>query len=131
MKRWIGQFALLALLANDAAASDWVRITQPTDNNTDEAALARTSDGVLHVVWQRKSGETYDYMHTAIGPDGHVSGSPLPVLTGWNTLVNPGLVAVRKSELWLFFAGIRTTNEKDPYSHGALYWATSDATGAR
>jgi len=131
MNRWIGQFALLALLANSSTASDWARITQPTDNNTDEAALARTPDGVLHVVWLRKGGETSDYMHTAIGPDGRVLGGPSPVLTGWNTLVNPALVTTRKGELWLFFSGMRATNEKDPYSHGALYWATGDVGGAR
>jgi hypothetical protein len=114
-----------------AAGSDWTRITQPTDNNTDEVAMARTPDGVLHIAWVRKQGDVSDYMHTAISPTGKVIGNPSPIVTGWNTLVNPALVVAPNSELWLFFGGIRTTDDhRDPYARGSLYAVRGDAGGA-
>jgi hypothetical protein len=115
--------------AKDASARFWTRLTATTGRNTDEVAEARTADGTLHVIWLRKNGVGSDLVHTAIDKDGHVSGSPSTILTAWPTLNNPALV-VAGGKLRALFGGQRSTDARDPYSAGALYTATSDATGA-
>jgi hypothetical protein len=110
-------------------ATPWTRITDATDSNTFEPALARTGDGVLHVVWLKKNGPNRDVMHTAISADGKIA-APVPVLEGWVSLNNPDLIVNKNGGLQLFFGGQRTTDVKDPYSHGSLYSASAPASGA-
>jgi hypothetical protein len=121
-----------ALLAVPRAGStaDWTRITETNDANIFEPALARTSDGVLHVVWLRKNGARADLVHTAISKDGKMAGAPVVVLEGWQTLNNPDLVVEKNGGLRLFISGQRTIDIKDPHSQGQLYSATSDASGS-
>lgn len=107
----------------------WTRITDPTGVNIDGVALARTSDGVLHVAWRRKDGNKSDLMHTAISPDGRVKGTPSAILAGWNSLSNPPALIVRGSTLQVLFGGIRTTTSSDPYRDGSLYIAAAGAEG--
>jgi hypothetical protein len=109
---------------------EWTRITETTDANIFEPALARTADGVLHVVWMRKNGTKRDLMHTAVGKDGKVLGAPTPVIQEWATLDNPDLVVTKDGGLRLFISGQRTTDIKDPHSGGSLYSATAPASGA-
>jgi len=130
---WV--IVLLALVAGAGLSHaqqsrEWTRITDPTDPNIHEAALGRTDDGVLHVVWLKKNGTKLDLMHTAIGKDGRVLGTPTAVLEGWTNLNNPDLVVSKDGGLHLFFGGQRTTDVKDPYSGGSLYGATAPASGA-
>jgi hypothetical protein len=123
------------LVASQAALEagppgEWTRITEITGSNLDEAALARTPDGVLHVAWLRKNGPRVDYMHSAISENGNALGDATPIVTGWTTLVNPTLLGSPAGDLHLFFSGIRSTDYGDPYHRGSLYVATSDSTGA-
>jgi hypothetical protein len=117
-------------LSRQNPATPWVRITETTDSNSFEPALARTADGVLHVVWLKKNGSNRDLMHTAIGADGKVAGAPVTVLEGWVSLNNPDLIVTKNGGLELFFGGQRTTDVKDPYSHGSLYSVAAPASGA-
>ncbi len=112
------------------APREWTRITETSDRNLYEAALARTTDGVLHVVWLRKNGAKLDLMHTALGKDGAIAGAPAAVLQGWASLDNPDLIVTKDGGLRLFFGGQRTTDAKDPYSSGSLFSATAPASGA-
>jgi hypothetical protein len=128
-------FTAAALLAGSLIAAagqpgEWTRITDTTDSNIFEPALARTADGVLHVVWRRKNGTKEDLVHTAIGKDGKVMGAPTPVIAEWATLNNPDLVVTKGGGLRVFFSGQRTTDIKDPHSGGSLYSATAAASGA-
>jgi len=109
---------------------EWTRITETTDSNIFEPALARTADGVLHVVRLRKNGTNRDFMHTAIGKDGKVAGAPVKVLEAWVSLNNPDLIVTKEGGLRLLFGGQRTTDVKDPYSNGSLYSAAAPAGGA-
>ncbi|MFB3920230.1 MAG: hypothetical protein ACE145_00830 [Terriglobia bacterium] len=111
-------------------AREWTRITDMTDANIFEPALARTADGVLHVVWLRKNGSNADFKHTAIGKDGKVTGAPVTVLDAWASLSNPDLIVTKEDGLRLLFGGQRTTDSKDPYSQGSLYSVTATAGGA-
>ena len=123
-------FVISAMAFSQASASHpWTRITEPTGVNIDEVALARTSDGVLHVAWLRKDGNKSDLMHTAINPDGNVKGAPDVILAGWDSLSNPPALIVRGSGLQLLFGGIRTTTSSDPYRDGSLYIATAGTEG--
>jgi hypothetical protein len=115
--------------ATQAQPRQWTRVTETTDANIFEPALARTADGVLHVVWLRKNGSNRDYVHTAIGKDGKVAGAPATVLENWTTLNNPDLIVTKDGGLQLFFGGQRTTDAKDAYRHGSLYSVTVPASG--
>ena len=117
-------------LSQQKPATSWTRVTETTDSNIFEPALARTEDGVLHVVWLKKNGSNRDLIHTAIGEEGKVAGEPGTVLEGWVSLNNPDLIVTKNGGLHLIFGGQRTTDVKDPYSHGSLYSVTAPASGA-
>ena len=99
-------------------------MTDTNGRNIDEAGLARTSDGVLHVVWlRRKGGLNESIMHTPISPDGKV-GSPSPVLAGLKSAGNPDVVRLPDGKLRAFFPGLGDTNED-----GGVKAATAPASG--
>ncbi|MBI4166333.1 MAG: hypothetical protein HY508_11430 [Acidobacteria bacterium] len=123
----------LVLLASSmcfARPADWTRITEINDSNIQEPALARTADGVLHVVWTRKNGPKRDLLHTGISKDGKFVGPPTLIIDAWETLDNPDLVVTKDGGLRLFISGQHTTDIKDPHSHGALTSATAPESGA-
>jgi hypothetical protein len=105
---------LLALLAAAPAnPAPWSRITASNGSNTDQVALLRTGDDVLHVAWRRQSGpNSEDVLHTAISGGGRV-GATTPIVTGWATLGNPALVTT-PGGLRVFFGGIRSTVSGEP-----------------
>ena len=113
-----------------ARPGEWTRITETADSNIQEPALARTADGVLHVVWMRKNGAKRDLLHTALSKDGKLAGGPTSILEAWATLDNPDLIITKDGGLRLFISGQRTTDIKDPHSQGALTSATAPASGA-
>jgi len=117
-------------VAHGGSPGGWTCITDPTGVNIDEVALARTSDGVLHIAWLRKNGNHVDLMHTAVAANGQVIGAPASIVTGWSTLNNPDLVVTEDGGLRVFFGGVRSDEASDPYSQGSLYTATSSASGA-
>ena len=102
----------------------WTRVTDTNGRNIDEAGLARTSDGVLHVVWlRRKGGLNESIMHTPISPDGKV-GSPSPVLAGLKSAGNPYVVRLPDGKLRAFFPGLGKSNED-----GGVKAATAPSSG--
>lgn len=127
--------ALLAagLLVSAAAAGPsgtWTRVTDPTGVNTDQVALARTGDGVLHLAWLRAKTSPDALVHTAISPAGRVVGSSTDIVAGWSALTNAALVVGADGGLRALFSGIRSTDTTDPYSVGDVYTATADASGS-
>jgi len=123
-------FAVSTVPFTSARPADWTRVTDTTDSNIQEPALARTPDGVLHAVWIRKNGPKADLLHTAISKDGKIAGPSTLVLEAWETLNNPDLIVTRDGGLRLFISGQRTIDIKDPHSQGSLYSATAPASGA-
>jgi len=113
--------AAIAVPFTNARPAEWTRVTETTDANIQEPALARTGDGVLHVVWIRKNGTKQDLLHTAIAPDGKAPAAPALVLEAWETLNNPDLVLTKDGGLRLFISGQRTIDIKDPHSQGVFF----------
>ena len=65
--------ALALLFGGQAASAGWTRITSTNGGNSDQVALLRTADDVLHVAWHRRTGpNTEDLLHTAISAGGRV-----------------------------------------------------------
>jgi hypothetical protein len=103
----------------------WTRITDTNLRNIDEVGLARTSDGVLHVVWPADVGPLDKaVMHTAISPDG-TAGTATTVATGLHSLGNPDVVVEPSGGLRAFFGATTGANETD-----GIRTATAGSDGA-
>jgi hypothetical protein len=104
---------IAAAAAPAAHAAPWKRVTTPDGASSDQVAHARTSDGVLHLVWHHPTGpNTEDLLHTVISPGGSV-GATNPVQSGWTGFTNAALV-VDPGGLRAFWGGFRTTDSTDP-----------------
>jgi hypothetical protein len=104
---------IAALAAPSADAAPWKRVTTPDGASTDQVALARTPDGVLHVVWHHPTGpNSADLLHTAVSRAGAI-GASSPVQSGWTGFTNAALVA-EPGGLRAFWGGFRTTDSNDP-----------------
>jgi hypothetical protein len=91
----------------------WTRITDTNLDNIDEVGLARTSDGVLHVVWPAQSGPLDEaVMHTAITSGGQVAGTNT-VQGGLHSLRNPELIVEPSGGLRTFFGATTGVNDHD------------------
>ena len=121
---------LAALSAVPSAAARrpgvWTQITDNTTSTLSEASLARTTDGVLHVVWRRPSpahpASTQDLLERSISSGGAVK--PVrTVASGWSSLENPALVSTGGQGLDVFVGAIRSLAEKETITN--LGWFTS------
>src|SRR6476661_8537103 len=100
-------------LAGSAPAASWKPFTTGKQGNSDVIGVARTADGVLHVAWVRRGAPNSDsLMHTAISPGAKLAPANT-ILTGWNGVGSPALLAVPGGGLRVFFGGIRTTDVND------------------
>jgi hypothetical protein len=107
---------------------EWTRLSEPTGSNIDEPALARTPDGVLHLVWLRKNGAHRDLVHRAVDTAGRALAPITPIVTDWASLQNPELLVTGEGGLRVFFSGVRGQAPGDPYQ-GAVYAADATAEG--
>lgn len=122
----------LLLLAEPVLSQSWSvlgDVASTTNNNLTQPGVARTADGVLHVVARVVTPLTTSFKYHTISPSGVVSPS-VDILTGWNSATNPSAVALPDGRIRVFFGGIRTTDVSDPFSGGSLYSVTSDTTRA-
>ena len=102
--------ALAAVLAAAGSAAagqpgQWTRLPG-TVVNFAEPGLARTSDGVLHLVYTRKSGTKAEVAHVTVSAGGKV-GSAAVALGGWSSMSHPDLLRMPDGSLRVFFGGIR------------------------
>jgi hypothetical protein len=128
-RHFILAFALIScsLLSYGQASGPraWTRITAPKDSNSNEVALLRGRDGVLHVAWKRQTTpQKMDLLHTAVDPQGNASPMPSIIVEGWGTLTIPALVLEKNGTLRAVFAGLLGTTGS-PYNAGSVYSATS------
>jgi hypothetical protein len=107
-------------------AASWTRLPG-TVVNFAEPGLARTSDGVLHVVYTRKNGTKSELAHAPVSAGGKV-GSASVALGGWASMSHPDLLRMPDGSLRVFFGGIRSTNPGE--TNNALNTATAPASGA-
>ena len=104
---------IAACAAPSASAAPWKRVTTPDGASTDQVGLARTDDGVLHLVWSHPTGpNTEDLLHTVIARNGRV-GATTPVQSGWTGFTNAAVV-VAPGGLRTFWGGFRSTDSSDP-----------------
>jgi hypothetical protein len=102
-----------AFAASSASAAPWKRVTTP-EGTSDQVALARTADGVLHLVWSHPTGpNTEDLNHTVLLRNGRL-GATNPVQTGWTGFSNAALV-LDSGGLRAFWGGFRSTDSSDPH----------------
>jgi hypothetical protein len=123
-------FAVLVVLVVTGSAAagppgQWTRLPG-TVVNFAEPGLARTSDGVLHVVYTRKSGTKEDLVHVEVNPSGKV-GADSVALGGWASMSHPDLVRLPDGSLRVFFGGIRSTSPGE--TNNAMNSATAPAAG--
>jgi hypothetical protein len=98
---------------NAGPPGKWTRITDTNLDNIDEVGLARTSDGVLHVLWPAQSGALDNaVMHTGITPKGEVAGTQT-VEGGLHSLRSPDLIVEPSGGLRTFFGATTGVNDHD------------------
>jgi hypothetical protein len=115
----------LASAAGAGPRGHWTRLPG-TVVNFAEPGLARTSDGVLHVVYTRKDGTKEDLVHLPVSPRGAV-GAATVALEGWAAMSHPDLLRMPDDSLRVFFGGIRSTNPGE--TNNALNTATAPEAG--
>jgi hypothetical protein len=122
-----GLVAVLALAASAAAGprGQWTRLPG-TVINFAEPGLARTSDGVLHVLYVRSDGSRRDLLHVGVSPSGRV-GSDTVALDNWNAISHPDLLRMPDNTLRAFFGGLRSTSPGE--TNNAMNTATAPASG--
>jgi hypothetical protein len=95
--------AAAAALAAQGASSAWTRVSGPTQPGA-QLGLARTKDGVLHVIWNRGATNT-SIFETRLSPTGKPAGTAT-VATGWEINNGLGLVVMPDGTLQLFAPGV-------------------------
>ena len=119
--------ALTAMPAAGGPPGQWTRLPG-TVVNFAQPGLARTSDGVLHVVYTRKAGTKSELAHTTVSAGGSV-GSTSVALGNWASMSHPDLLRMPDGSLRVFFGGIRSTNAGE--TNNAMNTATAPASGAQ
>ena len=123
--------ALLVVFAVSASAQagppgQWTRLPG-TVINFAEPGLARTSDGVLHVIYTRRNGSKEDLVHLEVSAAGKV-GSDAVRFGGWSAMSHPDLLRMADGSLRAFFGGIRSTTPGE--TNNSMNTATAPARGA-
>jgi hypothetical protein len=123
----VALFLVLALAASASAGprGQWTRLPG-TVINFAEPGLARTGDGVLHVVYTRRNGTKEDLIHLEVSAAGKV-GADTVALGGWSAMSHPDLLRMPDGSLRAFFGGIRSTNVGE--TNKRLSTATAPASG--
>jgi hypothetical protein len=104
----------------------WTQLGQANLANIDEAALARTPDGTLHVVWT-VPGTSESLVHDAVGPNGVVS-PPNAILSDWAGIDPVPDLVTTSDGLRVFVGGQHSTNTSDPLADEIT--ATAPPSGA-
>lgn len=115
----------LAATAQAGPRGQWTRLPG-TVINFAEPGIARTSDGVLHVIYTRRNGTKEDLIHVEISPAGQV-GADGVALGGWASMSHPDLLRMADGSLRAFFGGIRSTTPGE--TNNSLNTATAPAAG--
>lgn len=119
--------ALVLLIAPAAQAAPWQRVTTPDLGSTDQAGVARTADGVLHLAWsQPVTPNTEDLRHTAITRNGGL-GQTSPIQSGWAGFTNAALV-VDPGGLRVFVGGQRSIDPSETNDELSTVLSTDGGT---
>ena len=98
--------AIATLVAAGAALGGppgkWTPVSKGQLDASGQAGLARTPDGVLHIVWQRRAARTSALWQTRAGADGRSLGSE-PIAPGLSDVGSPALTTGSDGTLRAFF----------------------------
>src|SRR2546421_7144220 len=103
----IGLAALAAAASAAGSSSGWNRISGPTQPGS-QLGLARTGDGVLHVIWNR-GAQTTSIFETRVSSTGKTLGTTT-VATGWQGNGGLALLTMPDGTLRLFTPGVGGIN---------------------
>lgn len=109
LPRWRGRIAfgivsVMLLIAPAAGAFQWHHITREAS----DIGLARTGDGVLHVLWAGPARIPYtSVFDTTITPAGKLR-SPQSVLSGWSAVNAPDAVVTPDGRVHVLVGGAKT-----------------------
>jgi len=131
----LGAVALAAGAVSTApAASPWSRISGPAQPGS-QLGLARTQDGVLHVIWNRGATPT-SIFETRLSAAGTPAGTST-VATGWNGNGGLALLVMPDKTLRLFASGTGGINTFTAPAGGrnwslqrGIFWGTAIAEAA-
>lgn len=109
--------------AQAGAPGTFTKINSLDIDGTSEVGIARTPDGLLHIIWVEDDDTNYNLMHRTVQPNGTVS-APNPVVLGYGFMnsVPDLLVTDDGATLRAFFGGA------PPASAGGL-WTTTSTDG--
>jgi hypothetical protein len=103
----------------------WTRVSAANGEAGDLFGVARTSDGVLHVVWpRREDAGTGGVWHTPISPAAAV-GEANPVVSGWGAIGAVDLIRTTDGTLRVFFGGLQSPRS----ANQGLNTASAPASG--
>ena len=117
----------VAPAASAGAPGKWTQLGAANLQNIDEAALARTPDGVLHAVWTIPASNNDTLVHDSISPNG-TAAAPDVITGGWAAIGAVPDVVSGDAGLRTFFGGIRTTDPNEPNSN--MNTATAPTSGS-
>lgn len=101
----LGGLLVVGGSAVGGTTKSWSRVTDAGARNIDQVALARTNDGVLHVVWSRRAVSDEFVRHAAIAKNGSV-GAAATAVSGVRGLSEPDIVLMPDGSLRLFYGVI-------------------------
>jgi len=88
--------------ATAGTTTSWSRVTDLGARNIDQVGLARTKDGVLHVVWRHSVGIDDTLRHAVIAQNGNV-GAATNAVSGLRGSSDPDLVTMPDGSLRMFY----------------------------
>src|SRR4051794_25489108 len=113
---WLSLLVVLLVAAPAASAGapgKWTQLGDRNLANIDEASLARSANGLLHVVWTVPSASNDSLVHVAIAPNG-TAAAPNVVTGGWAAIGNTTDLLSDPTGLRVIFGGIRTLDSTEP-----------------
>ncbi len=124
--------AMISILAPSAGAAPWTQVTTDTRSSLDQVGVARTPDGIVHVLWvdQPTVDSPNTLMHSAFDQAGNpIPGATAPVATNWSG-VNESVDLVRTSDgtLIAVWGGLLTLQGSE--LNGKLIASTGGADGS-
>lgn len=101
----------------------WTRVTDTGARNIDQVGLARTNDGVLHVVWRQAGGQAQEFLrHATVRPNGAVSAATTAV-SGARGVSDPDIVVLPNGSLQMYFGTVIP-------SPGGIFMTSAPASGS-
>jgi hypothetical protein len=97
-----------------ASPGSWSLVGSGIRSVSAQIGVARTADGVLHVIWSRGgAGTPYALFETAVTAAGKVS-APATIISGWSRIDDVDATFTRGKPLTIGFTGTKSDTTGDP-----------------